>query len=156
MAEYGNNNRQTVPPLQPVIFDTVIVPCTRGLISPLSGGGAFTVSGKSCSRRASCPCCMDNTVEYEVSFGCNVAVSEGGTAGPISLALQVRGTTYPISTVISTPAAAEEFNAVSKTLSIPILKGCCSDVALINTSTQDVDVQNAVIKFKAPANVVGI
>lgn len=156
MAEYGANERQTVPPLQPVVFSTVVVPCTRGLVSLLPGGGTFTISGKTWGRSSCCPCCRTNSVEYEVEFAGNVAISEGGTAGPISLALQVRGTTYPLSTVISTPAAAEEFNAVSKSLSIPILKGCCSDVALVNTSDQNIDIQNAVLKFKAPTNVVGI
>jgi hypothetical protein len=47
--------------------------------------------------------------------------------------------------MISTPAAVEEYNNVNREVEIPIPRGCCQNVAVTNTSTQTIEVQNAII-----------
>lgn len=46
-------------------------------------------------------------------------------------------------TMIVTPAAAEEFNNVSSSIFVDIPKGCCGTLSVRNTSTVPIDVQNA-------------
>ena len=46
-------------------------------------------------------------------------------------------------TMIVTPAAAEDFWNVHATVYIDVPRGCCATVAVVNTSTQPIGVQNA-------------
>lgn len=80
---------------------------------------------------------------YKVSFGANIAVPTGGTAGAISLALSLDGETIPTSSSIVTPAAVDEYFNVFDSLFVTVPAGCCFSVAVRNTSDQPIDVQNA-------------
>lgn len=93
---------------------------------------------------------MTNTVNYDAEFGANIAIPTGGTVESISVAITVDGATVPSSQMIVTPAAVEEFFNVSRSVAIPIFKGCCETVAVRNTSEQPILVQNANIKFSRP------
>lgn len=156
-AEYSSNALQTVQPTQNVLFTEAPVPCNRGFVTHRNGSGIFTLqsifSPYFISNRCNCGCnCNNNrTTDYLVTFGCNVAVSEGGTVGPVSLALAVNGEILPDSTMTVTPAAVEEFFSVSRTIHVPVPAVCgCEEIAVKNISTTNVDVQNANIVFSIP------
>ena len=80
---------------------------------------------------------------FRVSFGGNVAVAEGGTAGPISLAIAISGEAIPTTTMISAPAAIGEYNNVFSSIFLDVPRSCCYQISVVNTSDQAIDVQNA-------------
>lgn len=80
---------------------------------------------------------------FRVSFGGNIALPTGGTVGAISLAIAINGEAVATTTMISTPAAVEEYNNIFSTIFLDVPKGCCIQVSVKNTSTQAVSVQNA-------------
>lgn len=80
---------------------------------------------------------------FYVYFGSNIAVPTGQTVGPISLAIAINGEAVPTSSVISTPAAVEEYNNVSAAIFIDVPNGCCTTISVKNTSTIPINVQNA-------------
>lgn len=99
-----------------------------------TGSGHVTLRGLT-----NCQC----RARFRVSFGGNIAIPAGGTVGPISLAIAIDGEPVASTTMIETPAAAEEFNNVFSAIFIDIPKGCCGQVSVRNTSTIPIDVQNA-------------
>ena len=80
---------------------------------------------------------------FRVSFGGNIALPTGGTVGAISLAIAINGEAVATTTMISTPAAVEEYNNIFSAVFLDVPKGCCVQVSVKNTSTQAVSVQNA-------------
>lgn len=141
MAEYSANAVQTVNPGETVVFTEASVPCRKGLVRHRDGTGNFLISGRMQSYRMCC--CMPNSVNYLVDFGANIAIPEGGTVEPISLALIVDGATLPDTQMIVTPAAVNEYQNVSRATNVPIWANCCETFAVRNTSSQPILVQNA-------------
>ena len=138
MAEYRMNAVQTVPANGTVVFSNDFFPCNKGLIVHQNDSGLFQVRGI-----VNNPC-----AEYgklKINFGCNVAIPTGGEVTPITLAITVNGVTEPATTIISTPSAVNEYNSVSREVEIPIPRGCCQNVAITNTSSQAILVQNAIV-----------
>lgn len=80
---------------------------------------------------------------FRVSFGGNIALPTDGTVGPISVAIAVNGEAVATTTMISTPAAVEEFDNVFSAIFLDIPRGCCSQISVRNTSDQAIDIQNA-------------
>lgn len=80
------------------------------------GSGLVTLRGITNQRRA----------RFRISFGANIAVPTGGTAGAISLAIAVNGEPLSPNQMISTPAAVEEFNNISRALYLDVPSGCCT------------------------------
>lgn len=74
-----------------------------------------------------------------------MSIPTGGTVEPITVAITVNGVTEPATTMISTPAAVEEYNNISREVEIPIPRGCCQNVSITNTGTQPITMQNAII-----------
>lgn len=127
------NAVQTVPANQNVYF-TDSVTSGNYSIEHRDGSGLVTLRG------------VTNTqcrARFRVSFGANVAIAEGGTAGPISLAISLDGEAVPATIMTVTPAAIGDFFNVSASIFIDIPKGCCSHITIKNISTQAIDVQNA-------------
>lgn len=147
MAEYSANALQTINPGETVVFTEAPDPCDRGFVRHRDGSGNFLLSGwvprKKCG-------CKARSARYLVDFGANIAIPEGGTVGPISVAITVDGSTIPASTMISTPAAVEEFNNISRAINVDIWNGCCETLAIRNTSDQPIIMQNANIVFDRP------
>lgn len=138
MAEYRMNTVQTVAPNASVVFSNDFFPCNKGLIVHQNDSGLFQVRGI-----VNNPC-----AEYgklKINFGANVAIPADGTVEPITLAITVNGVTEPATTMISTPSAVSEFNNINREVEIPIPRGCCQNVAVTNTSTQAIEIQNAII-----------
>lgn len=150
MAEYTNNAVQTINPGETAIFTNTTVPCTRGLVRHVDGEGTFNLSGWIPNNQNGCCCQQSKTASYLVDFHANVAVPEGQTVGPISVAITVDGTTVPSSQMISTPGAVSEYNNVSIGKEVPVWRGCCQTVAIRNTSEIPILMQNANIRFSRP------
>ena len=136
MAEYTSNALQTVNVGQNILFTESPIPCTRGYVIHRKGSGILTLRGIV----NNCNGCF---ARYKISFGANIAIPEGGTVESISLALAIDGEPIPTSSMIVTPAAVEEFWNVYASVFVTVPKGCCYTVAVENTSTQAIDVQNA-------------
>lgn len=136
MAEYVANAVQSVTTGQNVLFTDDVDPCRRGYVWHRAGSGLFTLRGIVNNPNAC-------SAKYKVSFGANIAIAEGGTAGPISLALAIDGEPIPTSQAIVTPAAVGDYWNIYESIYITIPRGCCYTVAVQNTGTQTVDVINA-------------
>lgn len=147
MAEYSANAVQTINPGETAVFSTV-EPCRRGFIRHRDETGSFLLSGWT-PNRGGC-CCRNKNAQYLVDFGANIAVPEGGTVESISVALSIDGATVPSSEMIVTPAAVGEYFNVSRAINLDIWNGCCETVAVRNTSSQPILMQNANIIFSRP------
>lgn len=119
MAEYLANATQLVELNQPIVFSASI-PCNRGNVVHEDETGIFILRGNSTGCFA----------RYQVTFNGNIAVPEGGTAGPIAVSIAVNGEARPTSRAIVTPAAAEEYNNVTSTAIVTVPRGCCFSVSV--------------------------
>lgn len=142
MAEYVYNDIQVVQPNQNVLLLDSI-PCNNGYVIHRNQSGIVTLRGI-----VNNPCsCF---ARYQVTFNGNIAIPEGGTVTPISIALAIDGEPVLTSRAIVTPAAADDYFNVTSTAIITVPKGCCFTVAVENTSETDgatpaqaINVQNA-------------
>ena len=133
MAEFTANAIQNVGVNQNILFTDTAV-CGNNSIVHREGSGLITLRGITATQ------CR---ARFKVTFGANIAIPEGGTVGPISITIAINGEPISSTRMIETPAAAEEFNNVSRSVNIDIPAGCCSQISVENTSTQAIDVQNA-------------
>lgn len=119
MAEYLANAVQSVDLNAPIVF-TASIPCPRGNVIHEDETGIFILrgAGNNCFAR------------YQVTFNGNIAVPEGGTAGPIAVAIAVNGEQRPTSRAIITPAAAEEYGNVTSTAIITVPSCCCYSLSV--------------------------
>lgn len=135
MAEYSNAALQTVDQGQNILFSETPVPCTKGYVIHREGSGVFTLRGitEKCAAL------------YRVQFNGNIAIPEGGTAAPISIALAIDGEPVASSEAIFVPAAAEDFGNVTVFAIVSVPRGCCMHIAVENITTPGapIDVQNA-------------
>ena len=130
--EITANAIQTVAANANVLF-TDTVTCGNCSISHRDGSGLVTLRGLTNQCRA----------RYRVSFGGNIAIPTGGTVGPISLAIAVDGEAVATTTMISTPAAVEEYQNVFSAIFLDIPRGCCSQISVKNIGDEDIEIQNA-------------
>ena len=123
MAEFTSNPIQLVQPNQVVTLNTTIG-CPKGYVIHRNGSGIVTLRGitNNCFAR------------YQVTFNGNIAVPEGGTVGPISIAIAIDGEPVLTSRAIVTPAAVDNYFNVTSTAIITVPKGCCFNIAVENTS----------------------
>lgn len=135
MAEYVENAVQLVEPNRNVLL-TTSVGCNKGYIFFRNGSGILTLRGvvkNPCSQFA----------RYEATFNGNIAVPEGGTAGPISVGLALNGEAISTSEAIVTPTAVDAYFNVTSTSYITVPAGCCVQLSVENLSDQAINVQNA-------------
>ena len=126
MAEFTYNPIQLVQPGAPVILITTIG-CNRGYVLHRNESGIVTLRGI-VNNPTSC------FARYQVTFNGNIAVPEGGTVGPISVAIAIDGEPVLTSRAIVTPAAVDEYFNVTSTAIVTVPKGCCFNVSVENTS----------------------
>lgn len=146
MAEYTYASLQVVQPGSNVIFQSSI-PCNKGYVIHRNNSGIMTLRGVSsgCNRFA----------RYQVTFNGNIAVPEGSTVGPISLALAIGGEAVPTSRAIVTPAAVDEYFNVTCTAIIDVPVGCCYNIAIENVSPSvDGSIETTIPVNVANANLV--
>ena len=147
MAEYSANAVQIINPGEYAIFTETPVPCERGFVRHRDGTGTFMLSGWVPNR--GCRCRRRNA-GYLVDFGANISIPTGGTVGPISVAIQLDGSTVPATTMTVTPGAVEEYFNVSRATNLSVWRGCCETVAIRNISNQPIQMQNANINITRP------
>lgn len=132
-VEYSYPALQNVGIGQNVLFSDSPIPCTKGYIIHRDGSGIITLRGITSQARA----------RYRISFGANISVPASQAVGPISLAISIEGEPVESATMIVTPAAVDQFFNVSADIFVDVPKCCCVSVAIENTSTITVNVQNA-------------
>lgn len=147
MAEWTRVAVQTVNPGEAIVFTENPVRCDLGLILHRDGSGSFLARGAQVRPLCACSCKKSNTVNYNVSFGANVAIPTGQTVGPITVVIAVDGTTIGGTEMEVTPAAVETYSNISRDTSIPIWRGCCQTISVRNTSAVPILVENASIKI---------
>ena len=130
MAEFTYNPAQVVQPNQPVVLSTTIG-CNKGYVYHRPESGIVTLRGitQNCFAR------------YQVTFNGNIAIMDGGTVGPIAIALAIDGEPILTSRAIVTPAATatdppttDNFFNVTSTAIITVPRGCCWNVSVENVS----------------------
>lgn len=143
MAEFTYNPIQTVSYGQNVLLNDSI-PCNKGYVLHRNGSGLVTLTGK-----------VNNPygcfARYKVTFNGNIAIPEGGTAGPISLAIAIDGEPIQTSKAIVTPTAVDAYFNVTSTAFITVPRSCCNTISVENTSDpttptaagSQINVQNA-------------
>ena len=132
-AEYLANAVQSVALNAPIIFSASI-PCSKGYIYHEDETGIFILRGivnNACAGFAT----------YQVTFNGNIAIPEGGTAGPIAVAITVNGEPRPTSRAIYVPAAAGDANYgnVTSTAIIKVPRGCCFSLSVESVSAVTAD-----------------
>ena len=90
--------------------------------------------------------CGNQKTQYHIMFDANVAISAGGTVGPITVSLLLDGVPLPASSAIVTPAAASEFWHVSLNDLIDVCFGDSVTIGIRNDSGTPIDMQNAILK----------
>lgn len=141
-CEFLANAVQEVANNAPVVF-TASIPCNRGYVIHDDETGNFILRGivnNQCARFA----------QYQVVFNGNIAIPDGGTVGPIAVAITVNGEARPTSRAIITPAAVGDYGNVTSTAIIKVPRGCCFSLSVdaVPASTDGtpapvIEVQNA-------------
>lgn len=132
MAEFTNSNTVTVAAGQNLPLTETAVKGPACIVHR-EGAGIVTLRGLTSQCKA----------RFKVSFGGNIAVPAGGTAGAISIALALNGEPLTSATAIVTPAAAGDYFNVFVAVFVEVPRGCCVTVAVENTSTQAIDIANS-------------
>lgn len=132
MAELTNIGIQTVALGQNVVFAETPV-CPTRCITHREGSGIVRLKGNTNQSRA----------RYLVAFSGNIAIPTGGTVSPISLTIALDGEPLLATQMIVTPTVVASFFNVSAQTYVDAPCGCCVTVAVENTSTQAIEVQNA-------------
>lgn len=122
-CEFLYNPVQTVALNAPILFD-VSIPCSRGFIYHESNTGNFILKGATTNN----PC--NQYAQYQVTFNGNIAIPEGGTVTPISVALTVDGEPRLTSRAIFTPAAVGDYGNVTSTAIIKVPRCCCFSLSV--------------------------
>ena len=133
-VEYSYPLVQTVANGENVLFLNGNRCCRKGLIMHNDSSGIFRVKGVG-------NCCR--TI-YKVHFNANIAIAEGGTVEPISVALTQNGEVLRNSVATVTPVAIGDFWNVGFETFIELPCGCCDTITVENISTTTaIDVINA-------------
>lgn len=130
--EITANALQTVEANQNVLFTNTVIAGNCSIVHR-EGSGLVTLRGITSQCRA----------RFRATFGANVAIPTGGTVAPITLALAINGEPVATTTMISTPAAVEEFNNVSSSIFLDVPAHCCYQLSVSNISEDAIDIQNA-------------
>ena len=132
MAEFTNVFVQQIAANGNAVFSETPVSGSNCIVHR-EGSGIITLRGMTNQCRA----------RYKVVFGGNIAIPTGGAVGPISVAIAVEGEALGSATAVVTPAAVEDFFNVFAAAFIEVPRGCCVAVAVKNTSTETIELENA-------------
>ena len=132
MSEFTANALQTVLQGEDVAFTETPV-CGTKCIVHRQGSGVVKLRGitNQCKAR------------FLVSYSGNIQIPTGGTLEAISLAIAIDGEPLQSTRMIVTPAAVENLFNVSAQAYVDVPCGCCSTIAVQNTSGQTIEVQNS-------------
>lgn len=132
MSEFTANALQTVLQGEDVAFTETPV-CGTKCIVHRQGSGVVKLRGitNQCKAR------------FLVSYSGNIQIPTDGTVEAISLAIAIDGEPLQSTRMIVTPAAVENLFNVSAQVYADVHCGCCSTIAVQNTSGQTIEVQNS-------------
>lgn len=130
--EITANAIQLVQPNQNVLFTETAVSGNCSIVHR-EGSGLVSIRGLT----------QQNRARFRASFGGNIAVPTGETAGPISLAIAINGESVASTTMIVTPTAVDAYFNVFSAIFLDVPTGCCSQISVKNISGIPVNVQNA-------------
>lgn len=130
--EITANAIQLIEQGQNALFTETAV-CGSNCIKHREGAGIVTLRGLTNQCRA----------RYLVSFSGNIAIPEGGTVEEISMAIAIEGEPLQSTRMRVTPAAVDNYFNISASVFVDVPRGCCTTVAVENTSTQAINLQNA-------------
>lgn len=136
MAEYVYVPDQNVNPSSNVLLEDSI-PCGKGYVLHRNGSGILTLRGPYNNG------CCNRFARYQVTFNGNIAVPTGETPGEISLGIAIGGEALQSSLARVTPTVAEAFFNVTSVAFVTVPAGCCSSIAIENTSNIPITVANA-------------
>ena len=132
MAEFTAISLQTVAQGEDVAFTETAVSGSACIVHR-EGAGIVKLRGMTNQCKA----------RFLVGYSGNIQIPTGGEVAAISLALAVDGEPLQATKMIVTPAAVANMWNVSAQAYIDVPKGCCSTVAVQNTSTQAIEVKNS-------------
>lgn len=131
--EITSNAIQLIEQGQNVLFTETAVPSCKPCIKHREGAGVVALRGltNQCNAR------------FRVSFSGNIAIPTGGAVGEISLAIAIEGEPLQSTRMRVTPAAVDQYGNISSQAYVDVPRDCCATVAVENTSTQAINVQNS-------------
>ena len=133
-AEYSFVPLQTVAVDENITFNNGSRACKKGCVLHREDSGLFFLRGTSSQSRA----------VYKVQFNGNIAIADGGTVEPISVALTINGEELGNALATVTPAAIGDFFNVTVATFVEVPCNCCVTVSVENASeTTAIDVTNA-------------
>ncbi len=141
MVEFTARGVQTVKPGGVVLFTDATVINNNNIVHR-EGSGNITVRG-------GCGC--SGSKGTVATFGANIAfpatppTGETAATAPLSVAFAIGGEPDTTTEMIVNPAAAGEFFNVSRSTLIYTPGGCCTQIAVENTSNGTIEVENATL-----------
>lgn len=129
MAEFTYIPSQTVEYGRAAVLNSTQFGCNKRYILHREGSGIVTARGI-----VNNPCC--GSARYQVSFSCNIALSEGATVGEIAAAIALDGEVLEDTLAVATPAAVGDRWHVSGFTTIDVPAGCCAQISIENASPQ--------------------
>ena len=130
--EITANSVQTVATGQNVLYTDTVVAGNQCMLHR-EGSGIVKLRGLTNQCRA----------RFKVTFNGNIAIPTSGTVVAISAAIAISGEPVAATNMIVTPAAGENYFNIGSVTFVDVPSGCCTDISVKNTSTQNILVQNA-------------
>ena len=130
--EITANSVQTVATGQNILY-TDTVAAGNQCILHREGSGIVKLRGLTNQCRA----------RFKITFNGNIAIPTSGTVVAISAAIAISGEPVAATNMIVTPAAGENYFNIASVTFVDVPSGCCTDISVKNTSTQNILVQNA-------------
>ena len=130
--EITANSVQTVATGQNILYTDTVVAGNQCILHR-EGSGIMKLRGLTNQCRA----------RFKITFNGNIAIPTSGTVGAISAAIAISGEPVAATNMIATPAAGENYFNIASVTFVDVPSGCCTDISVKNTSTQDILVQNA-------------
>ena len=130
--EITANSVQTVATGQNILYTDTVVAGNQCILHR-EGSGIVKLRGLTNQCRA----------RFKITFNGNIAIPTSGTVGAISAAIAISGEPVDATNMIVTPAAGENYFNIASVTFVDVPSGCCTDISVKNTSTQNILVQNA-------------
>ena len=130
--EITANSVQTVAIGQNILYTETVVAGNQCILHR-EGSGIVKLRGLTNQCRA----------RFKITFNGNIAIPTSGTVVAISAAIAISGEPVAATNMIVTPAAGENYFNIASVTFVDVPSGCCTDISVKNTSTQDILVQNA-------------
>ena len=130
--EITANSVQAVATGQNILYTDTVVAGNQCILHR-EGSGIVKLRGLTNQCRA----------RFKITFNGNIAIPTSGTVGAISAAIAISGEPVAATNMIVTPAAGENYFNIASVTFVDVPSGCCTDISVKNTSTQNILVQNA-------------